>query len=700
MSDHAIRNLFTRNIDMILVLAVVGILIAIFIPLPPSIIDLLLTINISIAVVILFTTFYVKEPLSFSVFPSLLLLTTTFRLGMNIATTRLILGRAHEDGTAAAGNVIEAFGQFVAGNQALIGFIIFVIIIVVQFVVITKGAGRVSEVAARFTLDAMPGKQMAIDADLNAGLINEIEAKERRDKISSEADFYGAMDGASKFVRGDAIAGIIITLINILGGFIMGVVVHGMPAGQSVETFILLSIGDGLVSQMPALIISLAAGIIVTRATSESDLGQDFLGQIFSVPKVLAITSGLLFFLAFTGLPFVPMIIMSAACALLAWQLSAIKQEKAVEDEKAAQAKVDAARPPEKVESLLQLDSMELEIGYGLIRLVDPNQGGTLLDKITMVRRQTAVDLGMIVPPIRIRDNMNLGPNEYILRIRGSRVADGTLMVDHYLAMNPGLELSEIEGIDTVEPAFQLPARWITEQQKQKAEALGYTVVDPVNVLITHVTELIKMHASELLTREDVNNLIQNLKESAPALVEEVVPAVLKVGEVQKVLERLLAENVSIRDLGTILEVLGDYGTKTKDPDVLTEYVRAGLGRKICEALVEPDGKLYVITVDPRLEQVISEGIERTDSGVYIHLNPDTINRIIETTAQELEKVLTQGHSPIVLCAPIVRGPLKRILDSARATLGPVSVLSISEIVSGVDAVSLGMITADQVLQT
>ena len=689
-----------KNQDILFVVAILGIMITIFVPLPAFILDLLLVLSVTSSILILLTTIYVKEPTRFSVFPSVLLLTTAYRLALNVATTRQILGNAGREGTRAAGHVVEAFGNFVAGADPVIGLVIFVILIIVNFVVITKGAGRVSEVAARFTLDAMPGKQMAIDADLNAGLIKEAEARQRREQIGREADFYGAMDGASKFVRGDAIAGIVITMVNIVAGFIIGWLKYDMPASQALHTFTILTIGDGLVSQIPALIISLGAGLIVTRATADSNLGREFMGQMFSEQKVLWVAAGFLGLLVLAtlfmgaGLPLIQILAVIGFLLVGAWVLGANRKEKAKTDAEKKVKEASAIRRPEKVEGLLHVDPMELEIGYGLIRLVDPAQGGGFLDRVSKIRRQMAVDLGLVVPPVRIRDNMQLEPGQYIVKIKGTPVAQGSILADQFLAMDSGAASGPIEGVKTKEPAFGLTAYWIAEGLKQRAEALGYTVVDAATVLATHLTETVKLHAHEFLTRDEVNNLMKTLKESSPAVVEEVVPAVLKPGEVQKVLQNLLKEGVSIRDLGTILEALGDFAPRTKDPEVLTEYVRNALARSICAQHVGRDGRMYVITLDPKLEDVVKAAIARTERGTFLSLTPGMVSRIGERLGKEVERLVAAGHPAVILCSPQVRAQVKRIADTIQAGI---TVLSYNEVLRDVKVESLGMVALEAV---
>jgi flagellar biosynthesis protein FlhA len=684
-----------RNLDIPLILAIIGVLFVIIVPLPPVLLDCLLVLNISLSMLILLTTVYVLHPLDFSAFPSVLLMTTFFRLALNIATTRLILSRAGEDGVGAAGRVVEAFGEFVAGSNALVGFVIFTIIVVIQFVVITKGATRISEVAARFTLDAMPGKQLSIDADLNAGLIDEEEARRRRRQISREADFYGAMDGASKFVRGDAIAGIVIIFINIIGGLILGYAQYDMSMGEAVGVFTRLTIGDGLVTQVPALVISLGAGLLITRNTAEGDLGRDVLGQIAGNPKVLYVVACFLLILLPSGLPKPVLILAAAVSAGLAFTLDRTRARKARRETKAAEKKPEEPKV-ERARSLLAVDPMELEIGYGLISCVDQSRGGNLLGRIGMIRDQVALDLGLVVPPIRIRDNIQLGADEYVVKLKGTPVARWQVKPDHCLAMDSGVGDGKEErmgGIATVEPAFGLPAAWIPESEKGRAEALGYTVVDLTSVIATHITEIIRSHAAEILTREEVAGLLTALKEKAPALVGEVVPEVMKAGEIQKILQNLLRERVSIRDLETILETLGDHAGKIKDPEILTEYVRNALGRTICQQHRANDGKIHAVTLDPSLEDFISNAIEHTDRGSYLSLSPEMAGGIIGQVAAKIEVLVSQGYPPVVLCAPQVRLQVRRMLEGR---IPQVAVLSYNEIVKEVPVESHGTVLMEK----
>ncbi len=662
---------------------IVAVVLAFIIPLPGVIVDILLAVNIMVSVIILLNTVYMKEALQMSIFPSLLVMTTLFRLALNVSTSRLIIGQGD------AGDVIEGFGRFVGGNDLVVGFIIFIVITLVNFLVITRGSERVAEVAARFTLDAMPGKQMAIDADLNSGLINETEAKERRKKVQREADFYGAMDGASKFVKSDAIMGIIITVLNIIGGLIMGMVSRGESVEEALSTYTILTIGDGLVSQIPALMISTATSFIVTRAASESDLSTDFLKQVFSNPKVLYIAAGLSFILAFF-LPTIPFILMAAVLVFLGYTLS--KQQAAEQKQQEVQieeTEVEEIRKPENVVTLLQVDPIELEFGYGIIPLADVNQGGDLLDRVVMIRRQLALELGMIVPIIRLRDNIQLAPNEYQIKIKGVEVARGELMLDNYLAMNPGLVEEEIDGIRTTEPAFGLPAIWITEQQRDRAEMLGYTVVDSPSIIATHLTEIVKKHAHELTGRQEVQTLLDNVKQNYPVIIEELIPKLMSVGEVQKVLANLLKEGVSIRDMVTILETLADYSAVTHDTDMLTEYVRQGLGRAISRAFFNEQNS-SVITLDPKLEQMMLDSLQKTETGTYLSLEPSVTNAILGSLSKQVQKLIQIGQQPIVLASPVVRLYFKKLADQ---TIPGIAVLSYNELDPNLEIQSVGVVS-------
>ncbi|MBF4691744.1 flagellar biosynthesis protein FlhA [Fusibacter ferrireducens] len=674
--------------DVIMALLVIVIILMIIIPVPLGWLDFFLALNISLALTILVLSMFVKETLEFSVFPSILLITTLFRLALNISTTRYILS----DGKA--GEVIDAFGNFVVGGNAIVGFIIFLIIVLIQFLVITKGSERVSEVAARFTLDAMPGKQMAIDADLNSGLITENDAKERRKKIQREADFYGAMDGASKFVKGDAIAGIIITVINILAGFMLGAFTMGYTLSQSIQKFTLLTVGDGLVSQIPALMISVATGIIVTRAASESNLGTDVLSQLFAQSKVLYIVGGVLMLIGIaTPLPNLPFITIGIAIMLSALRLTQDKKEleeqAEFESEQEEERDNNDIRKPENIIPLLQVDPIELEFGYGIIPLADPNQGGDLFDRLVMIRRQIALEMGIVVPMIRLRDNIQLDSSEYLIKIKGNDIARGTIVFDHYLAMSPGVVEGEIEGIDTIEPAFGLPAKWIRSEDREKAELLGYTVVDPSSVISTHLTEVIKKHSHELINREDVKQLIENIKESNSALVEELMPNLMSLGDIQKVLSNLLKEFVSVRDLVTILETLADYARSTRDVNILTEYVRQRLSRQLSRTYF-PFGKAKVVTLEQSLENMLMEAIEQNENGTFLSIDPMTSQNIVASLAQEVRKLIQMGEQAIVVTAPIVRFYFKRMTEQSIPEL---VVLSYNEIESDIDIQSAGMVS-------
>lgn len=669
--------------DMSVAILIVAIVLIIIIPIPSGILDVLLAINISAALIILLNVIYSREALQISVFPSLLLFTTMYRLSLNIKSTTLILAKGE------AGKVIEGFGTFVAQGNLVVGFIIFLIIMIVQFLVITKGTERVSEVAARFTLDAMPGKQMAIDADLNAGIINDIEAKERRKNVQREADFYGAMDGATKFVKGDAIASIITTILNIIGGLIIGILIRGEDFGFALQNYTILTIGDGLVSQVPALLISFATGLIVTRSASDEGISDDLRKQILYNPKVFFIAGGFCFLLAFP-LATVPFITLGIVFIILGMMLTKHREEfEKQEEEQIEESEVEEIRKPENVVNLLQVDPIELEFGYGIIPLADVNQGGDLLDRVVMIRRQLALDLGMIVPVIRLRDNIALSPNQYVIKIKGVELAGGELMLDHYLAMSPGVVEEEISGINTTEPAFGLPAVWINESQRDKAEMLGYTVVDPPSVITTHLTEVIKRHAHELTGRQEVQTIIDKVKENYPAIVEELVPKVMTIGEIQKVVANLLKEGISIRDMVTILETLADYAPTTNDTDILTEYVRQALGRAISRRFMR-EKQSSVITLDPKLEQVIMDSVQKTETGSFINLEPGIINTIINNLSKQVQKLMNLGQQPIILASPIVRLYFKRLVEQSIPGL---VVLSYNELDPDVQVQAVGTVS-------
>ena len=672
--------------DIIFALAVIMIVIMFMIPLPTWILDFLLTLNISLGLTILLVSMYLINPLDLSVLPSLLLIATLFRLALNVSTTRLILGQAD------AGNVIETFGSFVVGGNYVVGFVIFIILVAIQFIVITKGAERVAEVSARFTLDAMPGKQMSIDADLNSGLITEAEARQKREEIRREADFYGAMDGASKFVKGDAIAGIIITIINVVGGLVIGVIQMNMSIADALQTYTLLTVGDGLVSQIPALLISTATGIVVTRAASEGNLGQDFGEQIFAQPKVLFLVSGVLFGLgALTPLPSFVFIMLALLAGLSGYAIYQASSEELVEDETEEEVEeAEEYREQENINQLLHVDPMEVEVGYNLIPLVVPEQGGDLLDRVSMIRRQCALELGIVIPPIRIRDNMQLEPNRYRVNLKGVEITNYDVKTDYYLAMDSGMTTEKVEGIETEEPAFGLEALWVTEANKEKAEMAGYTVVDPPSVIATHLTEIIKSHAHELLTRQEVKDLIDNVKEENSAVVEELIPDLLTIGQVQKVLQKLLQERISIRDLASILEVLADQARNTQDTDILTEYVRQdALSRQISEKYKDDNNNVYVISLSPKLEERISNSVEHTEQGSYVSIAPNEAQKIYSNLSQEINKVQNKGYDAIVLTAPIVRYHFKKLTKQVAPDL---TVLSFNELESYLNVQTIGTV--------
>jgi flagellar biosynthesis protein FlhA len=705
---------------LIVPIGFIFLLIVVLVPVPPAMLDVLICLNIALSVLILITTIYMEQPLDFSVFPSLLLGTTLFRLVLNVATTRLVLtanAQTPAEAVGVAGHVISAFANFVAGDNLFVGVIIFLILVIVQWVVITKGATRISEVAARFTLDAMPGKQMAIDADLNAGVINEQQARARREKIAQEADFFGAMDGASKFVRGDAIAGIIITVVNIIGGFAVGTIDRGWEAGQTAHVFTLLTIGDGLTSQIPSFIVAIASALIVTRSGSKQQLGEQLTGQLTSQPVGLFVTSAFLFILAFTPLPTIPLLTTSAGLGLLGFSLKRSAKTKAAA-EAATAATAAAGKAPEgpAPEALLKLDTLELEVGYGLVALVDTTQGGDLLERISAIRRQLAVELGFILPPVRIRDNMQLGPNEYRVKIKGAVVAKGETIPGRLLAMDSGISTGKIDGEPTKEPAFGLDAWWIDPQLKMRAETMNYTVVDPTSVLATHLTEVVKTSAADLLTREEVNNLLTQLKEKTPKLVEEVIPSVVKTGDLQKVMQNLLRERVGIRDLETILETLSDWGPKTKDLDVLTEYVRHALRRSICQQYASPVDlgsptlrggsgsrpgsagfRIVCVTLDPSLEDTINSYIDRSGGATVVNMPARIAQLISQQILDALRAVTTAGHPPVVLASPQVRAVVRQLLEPH---LPNVAVLGYNEAVAGVEIESMALVGPPAALQT
>ena len=676
----------TKNSDITIAVAVVAILVFMVIPLPAFLLDLLISFNITFALIILMASMYTLRPLELSAFPSILLLITLFRLSLNVASTRIILIHGNE-GATAAGKVIQAFGSFVVGGNYLVGIIVFIILVVINFMVITKGAGRIAEVAARFTLDAMPGKQMAIDADLNAGLINEQEARSRREEISREAEYYGAMDGANKFVRGDAIAGIIITLTNIIGGLTIGVFQNSMSFANAAQTYTLLTIGDGLVTQIPALIISTAAGIIVTRAGSESNLGAEIASQILYQPRAIGITAIVLFgFGIIPGLPLLPFWVLGALTGGLTLFIHRANKQRTLAEQD-AEAREEKAIPVEHLDSLPLLDTLAIEVGYGLIPLVDAEQDGELLERIKSIRRQVAYEIGILVPPVHIQDNMQLKPGEYSILLKGNEIARGELMTNYYLAMNPGSVDEKIDGIETHEPTYGLPALWIKENAKEKAIAKGYTVVDLAAVMTTHLSEIVKRHGPEFLGRQEVQQLLDNLKDSHPKVVEELVPNYLSLGGVVKVLQNLLREQVPIRDLLLILETLADWAPATKDLDLLTEYVRQSLARTITKIHQTADGILPVVTLDHSVESAVAAAIQPTEQGSHFALDPNTAQKIVNNLAQVLDKSQSLNYQPVIVCSAPIRCYFKKLVDQF---VPNISVLSYDEILSNVEIQSLG----------
>ena len=669
-------------------LYVVSALIMLIIPIPAWLMDVLLAFDLSMAFAILFNAMYVKEALDMSFYPTMLLCTTVFRIALNVSSTRLILT------TGDPGKVIEVFGEFVGGGDLIVGIIVYFILVIVQFVVINKGSERVSEVTARFTLDAMPGKQMAIDADLNTGVIDDKEAKRRRDHIQQEATFFGNMDGASKYVKGDATAGLIITAINIVGGIIMGVLRQGLAMNEAVDKYTILTIGDGLVSSIPSLCTSLATGVLVTKGAGESDFGHTLINQVFGLPKVMYLVGAVIAFLGlFSPLPPVIYVAIGAFYIVGARMMQQRVEEATTEEsvEEAEEAQAEEIRQPENVNSLLQVDPIELEFGYGIIPLADINQGGDLLDRVVMIRRQIALELGTVVPIIRLRDNIQLNPNQYIIKIKGIQISEGEILFDHYMAMNPGHVEEEITGIPTFEPSFHLPAIWITESQRERAESMGYTVVDPPSIIATHLTEVIRDHIAELLTRQDVQNLVNNLKENNSALVDELVPKLMSLGEIEKVLQNLLSEGISIRDLVSIFETLADYAPSTHDTDILTEYVRQSLKRAISNKYFVSGETTSVVTLDPKVEQEIMGSVKQTETGAYLTLDPERTRAILKSVVTQAKKLEDNGRSPIVMTSPIVRMYFKKMTEE---TYKDLIVISYNEVESDVELQSVGMVTA------
>jgi flagellar biosynthesis protein FlhA len=671
--------------DLSVVFGVILIVVMLIIPLPPGMLSFLIIINISLALLVLLVTMNMREALDFSIFPSLLLILTLFRLGLNVSTTRSILSQGD------AGGVVETFGTFVVGGNVLVGLVVFFILVIINFLVITKGAERVAEVAARFTLDAMPGKQMAIDADLNAGMISEQEARKRREKVSREADFYGAMDGASKFVKGDAIAGIIIVFINLIFGIIIGMVQNGMPFGEASSHYSLLTVGDGIVSQLPALLISTATAIIVTRAASEENLGSDVIAQLFAYPKMLYVAGGTIVLLGlftpiqdFVTLPIGGMLIVGG------YRLSNVgNREKMELVESEEQVATDDMRKPENIVNLLTIDPIEFEFGYGLIPLADTNQGGDLLDRVVMIRRQLALELGLVIPVVRIRDNIQLAPNEYRIKIKGNEVGKGEIYLEHYLAISSGVDDPTITGIDTVEPAFGIPAKWITEDMKTNAEMAGYTVVDPPSVISTHLTEVLRNYAHELLGRQETKQLIDHLQENYPILVEEVTPNPLSVGDIQKVLAKLLKERVSIRNLPIIFETLADFSKVTTDPEILAEYVRQALAKQITNQYIQDNNLLKVITLSGQVEKLIADHVQQTEHGNYLALDPSTSQAILENIRKQIEQMQLYNQTPIILCSPAIRMYVRELTERY---FPQVPILSYNELDANIEIQSVGVV--------
>jgi len=687
-----ISGIKRESSDILMIVAFIGILMAMILPLHPIVLDFFLALNISFAIVVLITTMYTTVPLEFAIFPSLLLVLTLFRLSLNVASTRLILLHGNE-GPLAAGAIIKSFGSFVVGGNYVVGLVVFIILVLINFLVITKGAGRIAEVAARFTLDAMPGKQMAIDADLNAGMIDEIEAGERRQEIARESQFHGAMDGASKFVRGDAIAGIVITLINIVGGFVIGVLQQGMEMTEALSIYTLLTVGDGLVTQIPALLVSAAAGLLVSRSGSEMRMGKEFAKHLLSSSTPVFIGSVIIFSMGLIpGLPSIPFMTLGLVLGTLAWYF--LREEDAAEEERQADALAEAegqeTGAPEDVDHLLNLDTVELEVGYGLIPLVDKQQDGTLLGRIRAIRRQFATEMGIIIPPIHIRDNLNLNPAQYRLMIKGVESAGTELMVNHFLAMDPGGIAEEIEGIDTIEPAFNLPAKWIPQDREEEAKFAGYTVVDNSTVIATHLTEIIRNNAHDLLGRQDVQHLIDNLSKTSPKAVEELIPNLLSLGVVQKVLQNLLRERISIRNLLTIVETLADFAPMGKDPDLLTEYVRQRISKGMLVPYLQDGKMLQVITFDRKLEEILSKNIKHTEHGSYLSLDPQLVVEIVGAVTKEVEQQLAVNNQPVIMTSPSLRRHVRKMIEPSLPT---VFVVSHAEIVDDINLQASGKVS-------
>ncbi|PKK84413.1 MAG: flagellar biosynthesis protein FlhA [candidate division Zixibacteria bacterium HGW-Zixibacteria-1] len=683
LEGNSFLGKLTGRSDIILAVAVIAIIGVLVIPIPPGLLDFALAFNITFSLVILLSTLYIRRPLDLSVFPGMLLIVTLLRLALNVASTRLILG------TGYAGEVINSFGNFVVKGNYVVGFIVFMILVIIQFVVITKGAGRISEVAARFTLDAMPGKQMAIDADLNAGLINETEAKTRRKEIADEADFYGAMDGASKFVRGDAIAGILITMINVVGGFVIGILMQGHSVSEALRMYTLLSVGDGLVTQIPALIVSTSAGIIVTRTASTSNMGTDLAKQLTGQPRAIMIASVMLILFGIVpGMPTIPFIVLGAGVGAVGYMTSESMKKKKLEEQRTI-LQASQVEQPERTEDLLKVDALEVEIGYGLIPLVDTNQGGDLLERVSSIRRQLAIEMGIIVPPIRIRDNVQLNPNQYRVKVKGIEAAKYELMLDHIMAINPGFVRDELDGFRTTEPAFGMSAVWVIPNFRETAESRGYTIVEPSAVLATHLTEIIKISAPDLLSRQDVSHLMETLKEDNPSLVSEIIPNVVPLSVVQKVLQTLLSERIPIRDMATIMETITDIYPGTKETDVLAEYVRMSMKRQITEMYKDKDNKIYVFTIDPSVEQMLTDSVQHTKQGLMLVTPPAETEKLIKAIGKQMGNTEAQGRTPICLSSPNIRLALKRL---AEATYPSLVILSYNEISNNVEVISNGIV--------
>jgi flagellar biosynthesis protein FlhA len=702
LSDR--MRLLLKYGDLWLVVGLFGTILLLILPVAPFILDLLLTISIGLSLLTLLVILYLRTPAEFTGFPTLLLFITLYRLALNVASTRLILLDGY------AGHIIEAFGNFVVRGNYVVGLVVFLILVLINFIVITKGAGRIAEVAARFTLDAMPGKQMAIDAELNAGLINETEARTRRKTVEEEADFYGAMDGASKFVRGDAIAAILITLINIIGGFAIGIVQKNMSMAEALQRFTLLSIGDGLVSQIPALITSTAAGILITRATAKNSLGHELGRQLLFYPRALSILAGMLTVMALVpGLPTIPFLTMAAVVGLVSYSLHrhgmpeaagagglAAPSMTGAKTEETKAVAPGAATPAEatakdKLENLLTLDTLQIELGYGLVAMADARKGGDLLERVTGVRRNFAQEMGMLIPPIRLRDNLQLSTNEYRFVLKGNSIAQGQLMPGHWLAMNATNSKTTLKGIPTVEPVFQLPATWVTDVERKSAEVAGYTVVDAVSVMVTHLSETVRRHCHEILTRQDVQVLLDNLKQTNPAVVNELIPAQLTVGQVQRILQNLLAEGIAIRNLAGILEKVSDYASITKNPDELSEHARRALGPQITKPYQQDNGGLRAITIDPRLEQQLTQGVRQSASEVALIIEPRMARHVMETLSKIIQQMLSAGHPPVILCAPQLRLAFRRFFEN---TFSDLAVLSYSEVPARVQVQNAAVIPA------